>query len=48
MLGVPLKMDAKTERFIDNEDANGMLKRVYRAPFVLLARTFDLIAQNCG
>jgi predicted dehydrogenase len=35
ILGVPLKMDPKTEQFIDNPEANAMLKRVYRAPFVL-------------
>jgi predicted dehydrogenase len=35
ILGMPLKMDPKTERFIDNEAANAMLKRVYRAPFVV-------------
>jgi predicted dehydrogenase len=34
-LGMPLKMDPKTERFIGNEKANEMLKRVYRAPFVI-------------
>ena len=34
-LGVPLKMDPKTERFVDNEKANAMLKRIYRAPFVV-------------
>ncbi len=34
-LGVPLKMDPKTETFIGNEQANAMLKRTYRAPFVV-------------
>ena len=38
VLGVPLKMDPKTERFIDNEAANGLLKRVYRSPFVVPER----------
>ena len=44
VLGVPLKINAKTERFIDNEAANGLLKRVYRAAFCCLT-TFDLIAR---
>ena len=34
-LGVPLKMDVKTERFIGNDKANEMLTRQYRAPFVV-------------
>ena len=34
-LGVPLKMDPKTERFIGNEAANALLTRPYRAPFVV-------------
>ena len=34
-LGVSLKMDGKTERFIDNDDANAMLKNKYREPFVV-------------
>lgn len=34
-LGVPLKMDPKTERFVDNDKANQLLKDVYRAPFVM-------------
>mgnify|MGYP000005847892 CR=1 FL=1 len=34
-LGVPLKMDPKTERFLGNEAANAMLTRDYRAPFVV-------------
>jgi len=36
-LGVPLKMDPKTERFIDNEAANKMLTQAYRAPYVVPA-----------
>jgi hypothetical protein len=28
-------MDPKTERFTNNEKANAMLKRNYRAPFVV-------------
>jgi hypothetical protein len=34
-LGVVLKMDPKTERFLDNAEANQLLRREYRAPFVL-------------
>jgi predicted dehydrogenase len=34
-LGVPLKMDTKTERFVGNEKANGMLARNYRAPYIV-------------
>jgi predicted dehydrogenase len=34
-LGQFLKMDPKTERFIDNDAANEMLTRNYRAPFVV-------------
>lgn len=34
-LGVPLKMDPKTERFTNNNDANKLLTRNYRAPFVV-------------
>ena len=34
-LGVPLKVDTKKERFIDNKDANRLLSRKYRAPFVV-------------
>jgi predicted dehydrogenase len=34
-LGVPLKMDPKTEKFIGNEQANTMLRRVCRSPFVV-------------
>ena len=35
VLGMPLKMDPKTEQFIDNAEANAMLKRTYRAPYVM-------------
>ena len=34
-LGVPLKMDPKTERFTNNEKANDLLRDPYRAPFVV-------------
>jgi predicted dehydrogenase len=34
-LGMPLKMDGKNERFIDNKYANALLTRDYRAPFVV-------------
>jgi predicted dehydrogenase len=34
-LGPWLKMDPKTERFIDNEEANKLLTRTYRAPFTV-------------
>jgi hypothetical protein len=34
-LGAVLKMDVKTERFIGNSDANKMLTRDYRKPFVV-------------
>jgi hypothetical protein len=34
-LGVPLVMDPKTERFTDNEAANALLTRPYRAPYVV-------------
>jgi predicted dehydrogenase len=34
-LGVPLKFDPKAERFIDNDDANKLVSRNYRAPFVV-------------
>ena len=33
--GLPLKIDPAAERFIDNEAANAMLTRPYRAPFVV-------------
>jgi hypothetical protein len=34
-LGPVLKMDGKTERFIDHDAANAMLKDTYREPFVV-------------
>ena len=34
-LGMPLKLDPKTERFIGNDKANAMLTRQYRKPFVV-------------
>jgi hypothetical protein len=34
-LGAPLKMDGKAERFTDNEAANALLTRKYRAPYVV-------------
>jgi hypothetical protein len=34
-LGVVLKMDSATERFIGNDDANKLLTREYRKPFVV-------------
>ena len=34
-LGVALKMDPRAERFLDNPDANQMLTREYRSPFVV-------------
>jgi predicted dehydrogenase len=34
-LGVALKMDPKTERFLDNREANQLLTREYRQPFVV-------------
>jgi predicted dehydrogenase len=34
-LGPVLKMDGKTERFIENDAANGMLKNKYREPYVV-------------
>jgi len=37
-LGVPLKMDPATERFIGNDKANEMLTRPYRAPFIVPAK----------
>jgi len=36
-LGVPLKMDGKTERFLGNDAANAMLTRNYRAPYIVPA-----------
>jgi len=37
-LGVPLKMDPKTERFIGNAAANDLLTRPYRAPYIVPAK----------
>lgn len=37
-LGVALKMDPKTERFLDHPAANEMLTRAYREPFVVPAQ----------
>jgi len=34
-LGVPLKMDGKTEKFLGNAKANEMLTRHYRAPYIV-------------
>jgi len=34
-LGVPLKMNGKTEKFLGNEKANAMLTRNYRAPYIV-------------
>jgi hypothetical protein len=34
-LGVPLKLDPKKERFVDNAQANEMVSRNYRPPFVV-------------
>ena len=34
-LGVPLKMNGKTEKFLGNEKANAMLSRNYRAPYIV-------------
>jgi predicted dehydrogenase len=34
-LGLPLTMDARTEKFIGNKDADLLLRREYRAPFVV-------------
>ena len=36
-LGVPLKFDPATERFVDNAQANELVTRNYRAPFVVPA-----------
>jgi hypothetical protein len=35
ILGEFLRMDVKTERFLDNDEANKQLTRPYRAPFVV-------------
>jgi len=37
-LGVPLKMDPKTERFLGNDQANELLSRPYRPGFVIPAK----------
>jgi len=37
-LGVPLKMDPKTETFLGNAKANELLTRPYRAPYIVPAR----------
>ena len=37
-LGVVLKMDPKTERFVGNRKANQLLTRDYRKPFVVPAK----------
>jgi hypothetical protein len=34
-LGLPLKFDPKTERFVDNAQANELVMRKYRQPFVV-------------
>jgi hypothetical protein len=34
-LGVFLKMNPKTERFVENDQANRMLTRDYRKPYVV-------------
>jgi hypothetical protein len=34
-LGLPLKFDPKTERFVDNDQANAFVSRSYRQPFVV-------------
>ena len=34
-LGLPLKFDPAKERFMDNAEANGMISRKYREPFVV-------------
>ena len=34
-LGMPLKFDPKKERFLDNEQANALVSRNYRPPFVV-------------
>lgn len=34
-LGPVLKMDPQVERFLDNDDANALLTRSYRQPFVV-------------
>jgi hypothetical protein len=34
-LGMPLKFDPQTERFVDNPQANELVTRNYRQPFVV-------------
>lgn len=34
-LGVPLKMNGKTEKFLGNDKANALLTRNYRAPYIV-------------
>jgi hypothetical protein len=34
-MGTTLKMNPSSERFLDNEDANKLLTREYRPPFVV-------------
>jgi len=36
-LGMPLKFDPQQERFVDSEQANGLVSREYRRPFVVAA-----------
>jgi len=38
VMGMMLKMDSKAERFVENDKANALLRREYRAPFVLPER----------
>jgi predicted dehydrogenase len=35
IMGAALKMHPRTERFTNNDDANGLLRREYRSPFVV-------------
>ncbi len=37
-LGLSLEMDPKAETFLSNDEANAMLTRQYREPFVVPAR----------
>jgi hypothetical protein len=37
-LGLPLKFDPRKERFVDNPQANELLSRNYRQPFVVPAK----------
>ena len=37
-LGVPLRFNPRTERFVDNAQANEMLSRDYRSAFVVPAK----------